>query len=164
MHDETLILPIHEHIQIHASQYKKKTQHPFHPYTNLKHTLTLQGEKKPTIFNNGRYATAIPTSPNTVTTTYIQTDMRHIHASIVSRHLATRGNITILPTPLPHITSSQEILSRLTRRILAPLRTNKSPSNVTYTKRCIHYHYAPYVTLTHTTHIISSTASTYAPH
>ena len=31
MHDETLILPIHEHLQLHASQYKHKTQHPSHP-------------------------------------------------------------------------------------------------------------------------------------
>ena len=30
MHDETLILPIHEHIQLHTSQYKQKTQHPSH--------------------------------------------------------------------------------------------------------------------------------------
>ena len=40
-------------------------------------------------------------------------------------------------------------------------------SNHIYTKSTpnnIHHHYAPSVTLTHTTHIISSTAPTYAPH
>ena len=33
LHDETLTLtlPIHEHLQLHASQYKQKTQHPSHP-------------------------------------------------------------------------------------------------------------------------------------
>ena len=31
LHDETLTLPIHEHLQLHASQYKHKTQHPSHP-------------------------------------------------------------------------------------------------------------------------------------
>ena len=31
LHDETLTLPIHEHPQLHASQYKQKTQHPSHP-------------------------------------------------------------------------------------------------------------------------------------
>ena len=31
MHDETLTLPIHKHLQLHASQYKQKTQHPSHP-------------------------------------------------------------------------------------------------------------------------------------
>ena len=29
--DETLTLLIHEHLQLHASQYKQKTQHPSHP-------------------------------------------------------------------------------------------------------------------------------------
>ena len=53
--------------------------------------------------------------------------MRHIHTSIVSRHLATRGNNKILRTPPPHTSSSEEILPCLTRRTLAQLRTNKSP-------------------------------------
>ena len=34
--------------------------------------------------------------------------MCHIHTSIVSRHLATRGNNKILRTPPPHISSSEE--------------------------------------------------------
>ena len=83
--------------------------------------------------------------PHTVTTTDIKTSMRHIHTSIVSRHLATRGNNKILRTPPPHLHSS----------------------NHTYTKstpKHIHHYYAPSVTSTHTTHIISSTAPTYAPH
>ena len=37
MHDETRILPIHEHLQLHASQYKHKTQHPSQPLH--KHTI-----------------------------------------------------------------------------------------------------------------------------
>ena len=31
LHDETLTLPIHEYLQLHASQYKPKTQHPSRP-------------------------------------------------------------------------------------------------------------------------------------
>ena len=53
--------------------------------------------------------------------------MCHIHTSIGSRHLASRGNNKILRTPPPHIRSSEEILTRLTRRTIAQLRTNKSP-------------------------------------
>ena len=53
--------------------------------------------------------------------------MRHIHTSIVSRHLSTRCNNNILRTPPPLIISSEEILPRLTRRTRAQLRTNKSP-------------------------------------
>ena len=63
---------------------------------------------------------------HTLTTTDIKTNMRHVHISIVSRHLPTRGNNKILRTPPPHICGSEEILPRLTRRTLAQLRTNKS--------------------------------------
>ena len=53
--------------------------------------------------------------------------MLHIHTSIVSKHLATRGNNKILRTPPPLIIISEELLPRLTRRTLAQLRTKKSP-------------------------------------
>ena len=75
----------------------------------------------------------------------------------------------MLRTPPPHICSSEEILPRLTRRTIAQLRTKWSTlPQILFTqgRRQItsHHHYAPSVTLTHTTHIISSTATTYAPH
>ena len=53
--------------------------------------------------------------------------MRHIHTSIVSMHLATRGNNKILRTPPPLVSSSEQRLPRLTRRTLAQLRANKYP-------------------------------------
>ena len=53
--------------------------------------------------------------------------MRNIHTSIVSRHLAARGYNKIMHTPPLHISSSEEILPRLTRRTHAQLRKNKSP-------------------------------------
>ena len=43
MHDETLILPIHNQLQLHASQYIQKHNIHFIPYTNIQHTSTLQG-------------------------------------------------------------------------------------------------------------------------
>ena len=153
LHDKTLILPIHEYLQLHASQYKQKTQHPSHPLHKNTTYFNTPRLKKP-IFNNGRYTTNSPTDPHTVTTTDIKITMRHIHTSIVSRHLATRGNNIILRTPSPDISSSEEILPLLTRRTIALLKTNKSPfSNFTYTKSTPHHiHYAPFVTLTYTTH------------
>ena len=91
-----------------------------------------------------------------------------MQTSIVSTHLATKDNNKILHTPPPHISSSEEIFIRITRRTLAQLRKNKSPFLKSYlhkaTPNHIHHHYAPSETLTHTTHIISSTAPTYAPH
>ena len=102
-------------------------QHPSHPLHKHTTYFNTSRQNKRTIFNNGHYTTNIPTDPHTVTTTDIKTNMRHIHTLIVSRHLATRGNNKILRTPPPHISSSEERLSRLTRRTLAQLRTNKSP-------------------------------------
>ena len=61
LHDEALILPLLEHLQFHASQYKQNPQHlshPLHKRTTYFNTPTLK-----TIFNNGRYTTNIPTDP-----------------------------------------------------------------------------------------------------
>ena len=121
-----------------------------------------------TIFNNGRYTTNIPTDPQTVTTAEIKINMRHIHTFIVSRHLATRGNNKILRTPLSHISSSEEIFpASLVVLLPNSAQINHPTSNHTYTNSTpnhIHYHYAPSVTLTYTTRIISSTTPTYTPH
>ena len=125
LHDGTLILYVHEHIQLHVSQYNHTIQHPsdpLHKHTSYFNTRRL----KPTIFNNVRYTTNIPTDPHTVTTTDIKRNMCHIHTYIVPMHLATIGNNKILCTHPPHISNSEEMLPRLTRHILAQLRTNKS--------------------------------------
>ena len=80
LHDETLILPIHDHLQLHASQYKQKTHHPSHPLH--KHTTYFNTSRlKNTIFNNGRYTTNIPTDPHTITTTDIKTNLFAIKCS-----------------------------------------------------------------------------------
>ena len=143
-----------------STPHNTNRKHNIHhiPYTNTQHTSTLQGLKN-NIFNNGRYTTNIPTDPHTVTTTDIKTNMSHIHTSIVSRHLSTRCNNKVLHTPPLHI-SSEEILAT---SLVAPLpnleQINHPFSNHTYIKSTpnhIHHQYAPFVTLTYTTHIISS--------
>ena len=86
--------------------------------------------------------------------------MRHMQTSIVSRHLATKGNNKILRTPPPHISISEERLPRLTCRTLAQLRTNKSPFLKSYFHKVdakhINHHYARSVTSTHDTHHLFS--------
>ena len=54
LHDETLTLPIHEHLQLHASQCKQKTQHPSHPL-----------HKPTTYFNTPRLKTLFLTMATT---------------------------------------------------------------------------------------------------
>ena len=119
-----------------STRHNTSKNHIIHhmPYTNTQHTLTLHGSKN-TIFNNGRHTTNIPTDPHTITTTDIKTNRRYIHTSVVSRHTATRGNNKILRTPPPHISSSEKILPRLTRRTLAQIRTNKSPFLNSYLRK-----------------------------
>ena len=71
-------------------------------------------------------------------------------------HIATRGNNKILRTPPPHISSSEEILSRLTRRTLAQQRTNKSPFLKSYLHK-VHAksHPSPLCPLCNTQHTLS---------
>ena len=84
LHVETLILPIHEQLQLHVSQYKQNTQHPSHPLH--KHTTYFNTPRlKNTIFNNGLYTTNIPTAPHTITTTDIKTN------SAIYIHLLSLG-------------------------------------------------------------------------
>ena len=122
MHDETLISPMREHLQLHASQFKQKTQHPSRPI--YIHTYNILHHP---IFKNACYTTHLPTNSHTVTATDIKANMRHIHTSIVSVYLAKRGNNKILRTTLPHINIYGETRSRLTRLTLNQLIMNKSP-------------------------------------
>ena len=67
LHDETNVLPIHQHLQLHASQIRPKAHHPTHPLHKLTihpHTPRL---KIQTTFNNINYTTNIDTHPDTVT-------------------------------------------------------------------------------------------------
>ena len=76
LHDKTLTLPIHEHLQLHTSQYKQKTQHPSHPLH--KHTTYFNTPRlKNTIFYNGNRP------PHSHYNRH-KTNMHHIHTSIVS--------------------------------------------------------------------------------
>ena len=104
--------------------------------------------------------------PHTFTTTYIKTNMHHIRTSIVSRHLATRGNNKMLPTPPPHISSSEE--RDFTASLVAPLpnseQTNLPSSNHTYNiyKVDANLHPSPLCPLcnthmTHPTHLFNCT-------
>ena len=151
LHDETLILPIYEHLQLHASQYKQNTQTSnsslIQTYNILQHTKALTTDATQQTF---------PQTPTQSVQQTIKTNNRHIHTSIVSRHLVTRGNNKILRTPPPHIISSEEIIPRITRRTLAQLRTTNSPFLKSYLQKSkpnhIHHHYVPSITVTHDTH------------
>ena len=69
MHDETLILLIHEHLLLRASQYKHKTQHPSHPL--YKHTTYFNTPRLKTLFLTT--AATQQTFPQTTTQSLQQT-------------------------------------------------------------------------------------------
>ena len=75
-------------------------------------------------------------------------NMRHIH----------RDNDKIMRTPPPHISSSEEILPRLTRRNLAQLRTNKSPFLKSYLHKVdVKLHPSPLCALCNTHYLFNYT-------
>ena len=91
-----------------------------------------------------------------------KTNMRHIHTSIVSRHLATRANNKILRALPPHISIPEHSFSA---SLVAPL-PNSEQINHPFLKSYLHKEDAkshpspmcPSVIPTHTTHIISLSA------
>ena len=91
-----------------------------------------------------------------------QKDEVYLDRLLLPNELATKGNNKILHTPPQHIIAALKRYSRITRRTLAQLRTNKSPFH-TCTKSTtndIHHHYAPFVRQ-HTLYL--PTAPTYVP-
>ena len=80
LHEETSILPIKQHIKLHASQLRQKAQRPEH----TPHQFTLQPRQprdmKQTTFHNVNYTTDI--FPDTTNET-VENNMIHIHREIV---------------------------------------------------------------------------------
>ena len=132
LHDETNVLPIHQHLQLHASQIRQIAQHPTHPLHKLTihpHTPRL---KKQTTFNNINYTTNIDTHPDTVTQQQISANSTQIHTSIVQIQLMQRNHNKLIHQHALKISPSGLSLPRETRRTLAQLRTNKSPILISY--------------------------------
>ena len=77
LHDETSILHIQKHLQLHASQVRQKAQYPSHPLHRYTTHNTSQRLKKPTTFNNSQYTTNIPTDVVATTSLHLPTDTHH---------------------------------------------------------------------------------------
>ena len=103
----------------HTSSARRNTHTP-HTRAHTAPRLTIQTENTTSI-------TSPTQAHNILQQSNAKKNMRHIHTSIVSRHLAIWGNNKILRTPPPHISSSEERPPRITPRTISQLRTNKSP-------------------------------------
>ena len=136
LHDETHTLPIREHLQLHASQIRQKSQHPTpHPL----HHNTTPRRKKQTTYNNTDYTTNIDTNPNTIDDAKIKTNMKHIHTTIVSTYLNNRQHNKVTNTIPLTVHHSKTTVPRATRRTLAQLRTNKCPLLRSYLNKIDEY-------------------------
>ena len=132
LHQETKVLPIKTHTTLHSSNLKQKTKDPQHPLHHLNFQPTAPRHMKSTIFNNPH--SIIDPNPQTqnLTPAEIKQNIKRNHQSIVETHLQGLPNNKLLNTPYPPINPEEEFLPRKTRRILAQLRTNKSPILLEY--------------------------------
>ena len=126
LHNETFIRPIHEHLQLHASQYKQKYNIHHTPYRNIQHNSTLQGSKKH-IFN-GHLAIRGNNKILRTPPSHISSSEEKLPASLIA--------------PLPN---SEQINHPSSNHIYTSRRQITSITD-----------YAASVTLTHDTHISST--------
>ena len=126
LHAETLVLPIKEHLQLHASQYRQKSQHTEHPLHHLTRQPPNPRHMKETIYDNVNYTTNLDTPPDNTTHTTIKQNMKTIHTQLVHDYTQSLHN-KILNTKPPPINPAEQSLPHNIRRIMAQLRTNKSP-------------------------------------
>ena len=145
----------------HNTNRKHNIHHTL--YTNTQH-IQHSKAKKTSIFNNGRCITNFPQTPTqSLQHTYNQTCAIYLH--ILSLGIYPKEEKTKYCAHLHHTLTVLKIY--FPASLVAPLFNLEqihSPSlNHIYTKSApnhIHHHYVPSVSLTHTTHIISSTAPT----
>jgi hypothetical protein len=132
LHEETLVQPLKNHLQLHASQMRQKAEYPSQPMHSLIQETKQPRQIRQTIFNNNNYTYEIKTDPNTITEDVINKNIKTIHTALVQKHLDNRLPNKIINTIAPKIDKSEESLPRKTRRILAQLRDGKSPFLLSY--------------------------------
>ena len=125
LHEQTSILPIKQHLALHASQLRQKAQHTEHTL----HQLTLQPHQsrnmKQTIFHNTNYTTNRDTIPDTTTLQTVKNNMKLVHTEIVQSHLQTWTKNKVINDILPKINAQGQTLPRYTRRTLSQLTAKK---------------------------------------
>ena len=134
LHTEAKVLPLSNHLKLHASQLRQKSQLPTHPLHNLLPQPAGLREKKKTIFDNwsGTTITIKNDNNNTPTTELITQNLKAIHTIAVDECIQSYKPNPILAQPAPNINPSEQSLPRRTRRILAQLRAGKSPILCSY--------------------------------
>ena len=135
-------------MKLHGSQLRQQEQdheHTLHQLTTQEPPARL---KKQTIFHNNNYTTNIDTPPDTTQET-IRVNTAQIHTQI-NRLKPHAGNSPQQNTKQNTTRNKQH--RHYTRRLLAQLRSNKSP--ILYTNTCtkLHQNLTQHQTVLYTTH------------
>ena len=156
-HSKTKILPLQNHLKLHASQLTQKAFLPTHPL----HPLTTQEVhpryKKQSTFNNINYTLNIPSSTQSTFHKQIKNNMKTIHTKIVHDYISSTHS-KILSKQLPPIHESETT----TLTALSPNsdQTNHLSSSHTLTKS--HPHLIPHLHA-HSAKQTSTTPTTSSP-
>ena len=131
LHQETSILPLKHHCNLHASNLKQKASSTSHPLNSLIDQPQTNRSLKKSLFLSNSNLLNPPTSNNN-TDTEIHDNIRANHTQAVDEYLAALPVSKILQTPAPQIHPSEELLGRDQRRLLAQIRAGKSPLLISY--------------------------------
>ena len=132
LHSKTKILPLQNHLKLHASQLTQKASHPNHPLSPLTTQEAHPRYKKQSTFNNNiNYTLKLPSSTQTTSHTQIKNNVKTIHTKIVHDYISSTHNKILSKQP-PPIRESETTLDHHTRCTLAQLRSNKSPFILSY--------------------------------
>ena len=124
---ESSILPLKQHLKLHASQLNQKSKSTTHPLHSLQNPKKCKKLRKKTIFND-KTGLVDPKLALTVNEhDSIKGNMKTIHTTIVFDYLTHRNNNKVINIIPPEINLSEKTLPRKVRRTLAQLRTGKSP-------------------------------------
>ena len=133
-HAETKVLPLLNHLNLHASNFYLNTQLPTHPLHQLNFNNSDPRKMKDTIFANTDYHAGISSMTNTTTITneVIKQNLKLNHTNIVEEYLNSQDSNELIEIKPPDINPSEQSLPREIRRILSQSRTNKSPFLYSY--------------------------------
>src|SRR5579864_4098794 len=130
-HQETKVLPLKDHCNLHTSNLKQKAASSNHPLNKLMDQPKPARNMKESLFLSNKNVINPPKS-NNLNGTEINQNIKVNHSLAVTNHKCTIPENKILELQAPEIHHSEETLTRYHRRILSQLRTNKSPSLLSY--------------------------------
>ena len=171
LHQETSTIPLKNHCQLHASNLKQKSASITHPLNKLTNQPPPERprkndeiKKKSLFLSNENIIN--PPETNSLNDTEIEQNIKENHTTAVDNYLKTIPKNQIINSRAPKVHPSEETLNRSQRRLLAQLRTNKSPFLLSYQHKIDPIaHPSPTCPLCLTqTHNTSSNAHTSQPH